>query len=47
VFELLSSGLLVTDSLVTHRIPWQEAADAYRLLDERPEETVRVVITYD
>lgn len=47
VFELLSSGLLATDSLVTHRIPWAEADTAYRLLDERPDETVRVVITYD
>jgi threonine dehydrogenase-like Zn-dependent dehydrogenase len=47
VFELLSSGQLKTDALITHRIPWQQADDAYRLLDEHPDETVRVAITYD
>jgi 2-desacetyl-2-hydroxyethyl bacteriochlorophyllide A dehydrogenase len=47
VFELLASGQLKTDALITHRIPWQQADDAYRLLDEHPDETVRVAITYD
>lgn len=47
VFELLASGQLSTSSLITHRIPWQEADSAYRLLDEHPDETVRVAITYD
>jgi 2-desacetyl-2-hydroxyethyl bacteriochlorophyllide A dehydrogenase len=47
VFELLASGALSTESLITHRIPWQEADSAYRLLDEHPDETVRVAITYD
>jgi len=47
VFELLASGLLSTESLITHRIPWQEADSAYQLLDEHPEDTVRVAITYD
>lgn len=47
VFELLASGQLSTESLLTHRIPWREADSAYRLLDEHPDETVRVAITYD
>jgi threonine dehydrogenase-like Zn-dependent dehydrogenase len=47
VFELLGKGLLNTDSLVTHRIPWSEADSAYHLLDEHPDETVRVVISYE
>ena len=31
---------------ITHRFPLHQAADAYRLLDERPQETVQVLITY-
>lgn len=34
------------DALVTHRIPIERAADAYELLDERPEEAIQVVLTY-
>jgi 2-desacetyl-2-hydroxyethyl bacteriochlorophyllide A dehydrogenase len=33
--------------LVTHRVPVERATEAYRLLDERPEEAVGVVMTYD
>ncbi len=32
--------------LVTHRVPFAAAADAYALLDERPEEAVQVLLTY-
>ena len=32
--------------LVTHRFPIQSAADAYRLIDERPEQTIQVNLTY-
>ncbi|RJP51055.1 MAG: oxidoreductase [Anaerolineaceae bacterium] len=31
---------------ITHRFPLGQAAAAYRLLDERPQETIQVVITY-
>jgi 2-desacetyl-2-hydroxyethyl bacteriochlorophyllide A dehydrogenase len=31
---------------ITHRFPVQQAADAYRLLDENPGETIQVVFTY-
>jgi 2-desacetyl-2-hydroxyethyl bacteriochlorophyllide A dehydrogenase len=31
---------------VTHRFPLSEAAEVYRLLDERPQETIQVLITY-
>lgn len=47
VFGLLASGALAVGDYVTDRIPWADAADAYRLLDEHPERTVRVAITYD
>lgn len=33
--------------LLTHRIPIERAESAYRLLDERPEEGVGIVLTYD
>jgi len=35
------------DRLVSHRVPVGDAADAYRLLDERPDEALGVVLTYD
>ncbi len=33
--------------LVSHRFPFEDAATAYRLVDERAQETVQVVLTYD
>ena len=34
-------------SLITHRIPFGDAPDAYRLLDESPETAVQVLLTYE
>ncbi|WP_102127466.1 zinc-binding dehydrogenase [Deinococcus planocerae] len=39
-------GGLDLASLVSHRFPIEEASEAYRLLDERPQETLQVVLTY-
>jgi 2-desacetyl-2-hydroxyethyl bacteriochlorophyllide A dehydrogenase len=33
--------------LVSHRFPFEEAPEAYRLVDERPGETVQVILTYE
>jgi 2-desacetyl-2-hydroxyethyl bacteriochlorophyllide A dehydrogenase len=44
VVDLLSD--LPLDGLVSHRIPFEQAADAYHLVDDRAEETVQVVLTY-
>jgi 2-desacetyl-2-hydroxyethyl bacteriochlorophyllide A dehydrogenase len=33
-------------ALISHRIPVERAAEAYRLVDEHPEQTVQVVLTY-
>ncbi|MDP8952260.1 MAG: zinc-binding alcohol dehydrogenase [Actinomycetota bacterium] len=33
--------------LVSHRFPFGEAPNAYRLVDERPGEAVQVILTYD
>ncbi len=37
---------LQLEPLVSHRIPFAQAAEAYRLVDEQPESTVQVVLTY-
>lgn len=33
--------------LITHRFPIERAPEAYRLLDERPDEAIQVLLTYD
>ena len=33
--------------LVSHRLPFEEAPGAYRLVDESPDEVVQVILTYD
>lgn len=35
------------ERLITHRFPFAEAARAYALLDERPDEAIQVLLTYD
>jgi 2-desacetyl-2-hydroxyethyl bacteriochlorophyllide A dehydrogenase len=40
-------GELVIGPLITHRIPFSHAAEAYELVDQRPEETAQVILTYD
>jgi threonine dehydrogenase-like Zn-dependent dehydrogenase len=42
--ELLSTLRLAP--LITHRIPFRRAPDAYALVDRHPEETVQVILTY-
>ncbi len=37
---------LSLDRLVSQRFPFERAAEAYRLVDEHPEETVQVVLSY-
>jgi threonine dehydrogenase-like Zn-dependent dehydrogenase len=32
--------------LITHTFPLEQAVEAYRLIDERPDEVVQVVFTY-
>jgi threonine dehydrogenase-like Zn-dependent dehydrogenase len=33
--------------LITHRLPFARAAEAFALLDERPDEALQVVLTYE
>jgi threonine dehydrogenase-like Zn-dependent dehydrogenase len=34
------------DQLITHRLPFANAAEAYRLLADHPEQAIQVVLTY-
>jgi 2-desacetyl-2-hydroxyethyl bacteriochlorophyllide A dehydrogenase len=45
--DLIASGAVRTAGLITHRIPFQRAAEAYSLITNRPDETIKVVLTYD
>ena len=40
-------GRLGLEELISHRIPFERAPEAYLLLDERPGETLQVIFTYD
>jgi 2-desacetyl-2-hydroxyethyl bacteriochlorophyllide A dehydrogenase len=44
--ELLANGRLDVDAFVTYRVPFERAAEAYDLIDRRPAETLRVLLTY-
>jgi threonine dehydrogenase-like Zn-dependent dehydrogenase len=44
--DLLSHGRLDVAAFITHRVPFERAEEAYEFIDRRPEETLRVVLTY-
>jgi threonine dehydrogenase-like Zn-dependent dehydrogenase len=44
--DLLTDDRLDVDAFIAHRIPFEQAAEAYELIDRRPEDTLRVVLTY-
>jgi 2-desacetyl-2-hydroxyethyl bacteriochlorophyllide A dehydrogenase len=44
--ELIALGKLKTDGLVTHRIPFKKAAEAYQLIESQPEDAIKVLLTY-
>ena len=46
VVDLIVGGRLDVGGLVTQRVPFTRAAEAYELIDTKPEETLRVVLTY-
>ncbi|MFC0681719.1 zinc-binding dehydrogenase [Lysobacter korlensis] len=43
---LAESGRLDVLSLISHQVPYRDAADAYRMLDERPGEALQVVLDF-
>jgi threonine dehydrogenase-like Zn-dependent dehydrogenase len=40
-------GRLKLGELISHRIPFGEAPQAYAMLDDRPEEALQVIFTYE
>jgi threonine dehydrogenase-like Zn-dependent dehydrogenase len=44
VMELAARGVLRLEPLITHTFALSEAAEAFRLLDEAPQETLQVVL---
>lgn len=46
VVGLLEDPRLHLEDLISHRFSFEEAAEAYRLLDENPGEALQVVLTY-
>ncbi len=47
VVGMLASGRLRTDDFPIRRFPFDEAVEAYRWLDEHPDEAIKVALTYD
>jgi 2-desacetyl-2-hydroxyethyl bacteriochlorophyllide A dehydrogenase len=47
VVGLLASGRVAVDPLPTRSFPFAQAVEAYRWLDENPNEAVKVALTYD
>jgi threonine dehydrogenase-like Zn-dependent dehydrogenase len=45
--RLVTDGVVRADGLITHRIPFEQAADAYALITDTPQDTIKVVLTYD
>jgi 2-desacetyl-2-hydroxyethyl bacteriochlorophyllide A dehydrogenase len=44
--DLIAKGRLDVDAFITHRVSFERSAEAYELIDRRPAETLRVVLTY-
>ena len=44
--ELLATGKLETDGLITHRFPLTKAGSAYELIHSRPGEVLRAILVY-
>lgn len=45
--QLIADGQIRVDNLITHRIPFSNAAAAYRLIADNPQTTIKAVLTYD
>jgi len=46
VLGLFARGLLTADGLLNPRVPLRQAAEAYRLIDEHPEQCVKLAVDY-
>jgi threonine dehydrogenase-like Zn-dependent dehydrogenase len=43
----IADGRVRTEGLITHRVPFADAAAAYALITDTPQTTIKVVLTYD
>lgn len=46
VTDLMAQGRLNTAGIITHRVPFEQASEAYELIEQHADETVKVVLTY-
>ncbi|PKO22207.1 MAG: hypothetical protein CVU38_10635 [Chloroflexi bacterium HGW-Chloroflexi-1] len=46
VTDLLAAGKLNSDGFISHRFPFARAAEAYELIDRRPDEVIKVALAY-
>jgi 2-desacetyl-2-hydroxyethyl bacteriochlorophyllide A dehydrogenase len=44
--DLLADGRLQSEGFVTHRFPFARAREAYALIDQHPEQVIKVALTY-
>lgn len=45
-FSLLKRGKVKVDGLITHRIPFEESEKAFKLIDEKPHEALKVILCF-
>ncbi len=45
--QMLLEGLLNVEPLITHRLPWEQTAEAYHMLFNSPQEALGVVIEWE
>jgi L-iditol 2-dehydrogenase len=45
--NLLASGRIPTDSIVTHVLPYSEAAEGFRLMDTKEDNPLKILVTFD
>ena len=46
VVDLMARGQLKVENLITQRVPFERAAEAYRLVDEHPRDVLKVALSY-
>jgi 2-desacetyl-2-hydroxyethyl bacteriochlorophyllide A dehydrogenase len=47
ISKMLGDGTLVVRDLLTHTLPQTNAGEAFELIDQHPEEIIKVALTYD
>jgi len=46
VVDLLARGKLTVGPMLTHKVPFERAADAYALIEQHPRDVLKVALTY-